>query len=84
MVYAALTSRLLARLALKTGAPIVPFFARLAPAGRYRVAFHPPVDTAVDGDQAVEQLTERCLAVVEAEIRLSPEQWLWLHRRWKT
>ena len=80
----AITSPLLARLALKTGAPIVPLIAHLTPAGRYQVSFHPPVDTAARGDQAVEQITERCLDVVEAEIRRSPERWLWLHRRWRT
>ena len=80
----AVTSPLLARLTLKTGAPIVPLFGHLAPGGTYRVEFQAPIEPLEGtGDEAVEELTRRCLARVEEQIRARPEHWLWLHRRWK-
>ena len=79
----ATTSPLLARLALKTGAPVVPVFGHLEPGGRYRVVFLEPL-WAENGDpDAVPEFTRRCLEVVENEIRSRPATWLWLHRRWK-
>jgi len=78
------TSPLLARLALRTGAPIVPVFADFAPGGGYRVTFAPPVELpAGEGEEAVAELTRRCLALVEAATREAPERWFWLHDRWK-
>ena len=75
---------LLARLALRTGAPIVPVFADFAPGGGYRVTFAPPVELpAGEGEEAVAELTRRCLALVEAATREAPERWFWLHDRWK-
>lgn len=79
----AITSPLLGQLALKTRAPIVPLFGHLAPRGSYRVEFHPPIDARVDGDGAIETITQRSLEVVEGQIRQAPDTWLWLHRRWK-
>lgn len=79
----AMTSPLLGRLAIRTGAPIVPLFGELTPGGRYRVEFEPPVDTLVGETDGVEELTRRCLEVVEARIRRAPQQWQWPHRRWK-
>jgi len=78
------TSPLLARLALRTGAPIVPGFGDLAPGGGYRVNFLPSIERpAGDGDEAVAELTRRCLAVVEEAVRATPARWFWLHDRWK-
>lgn len=79
----ATTSPLLARLAIKTGAPVVPIFGHLEPKGRYRVCFGPPLRAPQDGPEAVPDFTRRCLEVVEAQIRRRPQTWLWLHRRWK-
>lgn len=78
------TSPLLARLALRTGAPIVPAFGDHRPGGRYRVWFEPPIAASgAESDAAVAELTRRCLAEVEAAVRRAPAQWLWLHERWK-
>ena len=82
--YPAWTSPLLARLALRTGAPIVPVLGDLAPGGGYRVSFLPAVERpAGEGDEAVAELTRRCLAVVEEAVRATPARWFWLHDRWK-
>jgi KDO2-lipid IV(A) lauroyltransferase len=75
-----------AALALKTGAPIVPGFAELLPNGRYCFAYHPRIRHPSSGDRAadVQALTQRLAGVIEGVVRERPEQWLWLHRRWKT
>lgn len=83
----AVTSPLLARLVLRTGAPVVPIFGYAEPGGRYRfVAREPlyaPEDAPAD-DETIRALTTRYLQVTEREIRQNPELWMWMHRRWKT
>ena len=70
-----------ARIAAHTGAVVIPGFALWSDAEqRYVLRFYPPV--AMSGD-AVED-TRRLHAVLESVIRAYPEQWLWIHRRWKT
>lgn len=82
------TTAALARMSLRTGAPVVPLFGYPEPEGRYRVvyrqAIHPPAGPEGARDpQIVSDLTARYLAIVEAEIRPRPELWMWLHRRWR-
>jgi KDO2-lipid IV(A) lauroyltransferase len=78
------TSPIVARLAAKTGAAIVPVFGDHRPGGRYAVEFHPALLAGVrDDPEAAFELTARCLAVGEAVIRTAPEKWLWLHDRWQ-
>jgi len=83
---AASTSRSVALLALRTGAPIVPIFARREGDGRHRIIVRPPLDPPKAGDReaAIAELTGRCTEVIEAAIREAPEQWLWMHNRWRT
>jgi KDO2-lipid IV(A) lauroyltransferase len=77
-----------AELALRTGAAIIPGFAlRVGPGFRYRTWFEPPLEVrhdAEDKDAEVRRITAELNARLEAAIRQAPEQWLWLHRRWKT
>jgi len=78
------TSPIVARLALKTGAPILPLFGDHLPGGRYRIDVLPPIVPAGRDDAATTlELTRRCLEVCEQVVRRAPERWLWLHRRWK-
>jgi len=78
------TSPIVARLAAKTGAPIVPLFGDHLPDGRYRIDFlEPIVAEGRDDETTTYELTRRCLAVCEQVVRRAPERWLWLHRRWK-
>jgi len=80
----ALTSPIVARLALKTGAPIVLVFGDHRPGGRYRVEFGPVIEPEGRDEEATTfELTRRCLEECERVIRSAPERWLWLHRRWK-
>jgi KDO2-lipid IV(A) lauroyltransferase len=80
----ALTSPIVARLALRTGAPVVPVAGYHEPRGRYRIVFEPPLwPEGKDEEAATFAFTRRCLEASESVIRSHPEQWLWLHRRWR-
>jgi len=80
------TTPTLALLALRTGAPIVPVFARVEQDGTITVHVQPvvPAEPTGDRDADVVRVTAACTAVVESWVRRDPEQWLWMHRRWKT
>jgi len=70
-----------AKLAAHSGAAIIPGFALWSrQERRYVLRFYPPVP--VTGDAARD--TEALQARLEAVIREYPDQWLWIHRRWKT
>lgn len=80
------TSRSAAVLSLRTGAPLVPVFIRREPGGRHRITIRPPVSRpdAAAGEEAIVELTRRCTEAIELAIRETPEQWLWIHDRWRT
>jgi Kdo2-lipid IVA lauroyltransferase/acyltransferase len=80
----AATTSLVAALALRTGAPVVPVFALPAPGGRYRLIYeHPIAPPPPDSPDAIRELTQRCTDVLEMYVRRNPELWLWMHRRWR-
>lgn len=83
---AASTSRSLAVLALRTGAPVLPVFIHRLPDGGHEVAFEPPVQIPRTGqrERDVEVSTARFNEAIERQVRAHPEQWFWVHRRWKT
>jgi KDO2-lipid IV(A) lauroyltransferase len=80
------TSDAVGRLAVRTGAPVVVSITqRVGPGQRHRftarrVDFEPAGDARADAAE----VTRRATAVLEEMIRARPEQWLWIHRRWKT
>ena len=76
------TSKGLALLALRTGAPVVPVFLRREPDGRHCMEVLPAVPAPADG--LVTTYTTAFNQVLEAVIRQAPEQWLWMHDRWRT
>jgi KDO2-lipid IV(A) lauroyltransferase len=80
------TSRSLAVLALKTRAPVVPGFIRRLPSGEHRVTVEPALPLVVTGDHVrdVEVNTARFTETIERHVRAQPDQWFWVHRRWKT
>jgi KDO2-lipid IV(A) lauroyltransferase len=81
------TSDGLARIALRTGAPIYPaFLLRDGDTARHRIVFLPRVEfpSIEDRDLAARELTQRCTAVLESMIRTHPDHWLWTHKRWRT
>ncbi len=76
------TTPILARMSLRTGAPVVAVYTFAEPGGRYHLIARPPIVPEGDGEEAVAALTERYLQAIEAEIRRRPAAWLWMHRRW--
>ena len=83
----ACTASGLARVALKTGAAVLPGFMVWEPAeGKYVLHFGPELEFTQSGDTEADILaaTQQCAAATEAWIRRYPDQWLWIHRRWKT
>jgi len=80
------TTPTLGLLALRTGAVMIPTFSVPLGKGRYRVVYEPAVEipSSGDRDRDVLEVTARCTAIIEKWVRRYPEQWLWMHRRWKT
>jgi len=76
------TSRGLALISLRSGAPVLPTFIRRLPGGRHVVEVEPPISPPADRD--VVAYTAAFNRAIEAAIRRAPEQWFWVHRRWKT
>lgn len=80
----AATTPVLAALAIRTGAAVIPAFALPAGPGRYRLVYEPPVDPPLaDEPDAIGAFTQRCTDVLEMYVRRYPELWLWMHRRWR-
>jgi len=83
----ACTASGLARVALRTGAAVLPGFMVWEPAeGKYVLRFGEeiPLTKSGDDERDVVENTARFTAAIEAAIRRHPDQWLWVHRRWKT
>ncbi|HEY2547434.1 MAG TPA: lysophospholipid acyltransferase family protein [Candidatus Acidoferrum sp.] len=83
----ACTTTGIARVALHTGAAVVPGYAYWDDSIRkYRLRFEPPVELIRTGDteRDVVENTQRFAKVIEEIIRKHPDQWVWIHKRWKT
>jgi KDO2-lipid IV(A) lauroyltransferase len=83
----ACTASGLARVALRTGAAVLPGFLVWEPAEKkYVLHFGEEIPLVATGDDDHDMLanTAQFTAAIEAFIRRYPDQWLWVHRRWKT
>ena len=83
----ACTTTGIARVALHTGAAVVPGYAVWDESSqKYRLRFEPPMELVRTGDAERDILenTQRFAKVTEEIIRKYPEQWVWVHARWKT
>jgi Kdo2-lipid IVA lauroyltransferase/acyltransferase len=79
------TTNGLAHLALLTGAPVVPAFMVRQDNNHYRFIFGPEVDLirTEDRDNDIVENTRIFTAIIEEMVRRYPDQWLWMHQRWK-
>ncbi len=83
----ACTASGVARVALHTGAAVVPAFTIWdAELRKYRVQFDPALELVNTGDSEADAVANTALfnRVIERYVRKYPDQWLWVHRRWKT
>ncbi|MBU0677462.1 MAG: lysophospholipid acyltransferase family protein [Verrucomicrobia bacterium] len=75
----------LAFLAAQAQCPIIPAFMIRKPGGRHEIimfeAIEPPDNR--DADE-IRRVTQECTKVIEDVIRRYPDQWTWIHRRWRT
>jgi KDO2-lipid IV(A) lauroyltransferase len=74
-----------AALLARRGVPVLPTLSRRLPDGRHLMVILPPLPLMKTSDpQAdIQRHLELQSRVIEAWVRTCPEQWLWLHRRWK-
>ncbi|HEX2860505.1 MAG TPA: lysophospholipid acyltransferase family protein [Lacunisphaera sp.] len=77
----AITNTATAKIAKMTGAAVVPYFARREPDGSYLLSIHPALENYPSGDLSADAL--RINALIEDNIRLAPEQYFWVHKRFK-
>lgn len=72
-------------LALRTGAAVLPLFAPRGPDGKYRPLFLPEIDTHATGNRRADaaRIMGDITAGIEEVVRRYPDQWLWMHDRWR-
>ena len=81
----ACTSPGLAFLSAHAQAPVVPVFMFRQPDGTHRIQAMPMLDPPPDREPAtIVEATQRYTRIIEDAIRRHPDQWIWMHRRWRT
>lgn len=81
----AATARGPARMALRTGAEVIPAFIHRQPDNTHIVRIHPPIRYRITNDHEADTyaLTLAINRAIERAILSQPDQWFWLHNRWK-
>jgi len=75
----------LAHLSAASGAPVIPAFCFRASDGGIRMNVCPPIDPPPGRDKdTVHEATSAYTRILEDVIREHPDQWIWIHRRWRT
>ena len=83
----AATNPALARIAMVTGAPVLPaFMVRQGETSRHQITILPVIDVRSSGNRSecIYEYTQSFTSVIESMIRRHPGHWNWIHRRWKT
>lgn len=81
------TSTGLARLALRTNSMVLPFFTVWQKdKKRYLLKVCPPIELPLseNAEENTRILTQRVTNKIEEYVRLYPDQWMWIHKRWNT
>ena len=75
----------LALMADRTRAPVVPSYTFRQASGRSTIVFEAPIAFIDSGtrEENIARMTQAYADRLEAIIRLHPDQWMWIHRRWK-
>ena len=73
-------------LAYKTGSPIVPMAVVRKDKSKYKIIVKPPVELTFsqNREKDITDVTQKCTKALESIIREYPDQWLWMHDRWKS
>jgi KDO2-lipid IV(A) lauroyltransferase len=83
----AATTRSVATISLKMGAPIIMIFLRRTDRKyKFKITLSKPIQIERTGnlEKDILSLTQRYTTIIESRIREHPHEWLWMHRRWKT
>ena len=82
----ACTTNGLALLTLHTGAPVIPVFLVRMESGKYKLIIGKEVKIINTGNRNMDILTntQNFTRIIEAFVRRYPDQWFWVHQRWKT
>jgi KDO2-lipid IV(A) lauroyltransferase len=75
----------LATMVERSGSPVVPVYNLRLPDGRIRIVFEPeiPFEQRGDHDQSLAHMTQAYNDRLEQYVRMCPQQWMWIHKRWK-
>lgn len=76
----------LALLAMKTKVPVVPTFIIRQENGKHKVVYDDIIELSFTGNRNTDlkENTQRFTKIIESYVRKYPDQWFWVHRRWKT
>jgi len=72
-------------MAIRTGAPILPMFILKEGGGAHKIVIHEPIEVSLTGnnDKDVYEASQKFTKVIEDYARRYPDQWWWVHQRWK-
>ena len=82
----ACTTDVVAKLAMRKQAAVIPAFCPRMPCGKYRLILGKALETIDTGNKQVDVKlnTQNYTRAIELMVRKYPEQWFWFHHRWKT